>query len=154
MREHRLRALLLLAFVGAALPSGATADQASQPSSPAAGLIATGKYQSCAVRAAVVRCWGYGGDGQLGYGITESIGDDETPASIGPVDVGPGRTVKAISAGGVHTCGLLDDGSVRCWGFGGDGRLGYGNTNSIGASQAPGRLAAVTCHATGMAPPR
>ncbi len=132
-----LRAALLLTAVAAAVPAGAMADQASQPAAPAAGLITAGKFHSCVVLAGAVRCWGYGGDGALGLGNTATIGDNETPGSVGPVDFGPGRTAKAISAGSVHTCALLDDGAVRCWGFGGDGRLGYGNTDSIGAGQAP-----------------
>ncbi len=78
-----------------------------------------------------VRCWGFNADAQLGYGNTNTIGDDETPGSVGPVNVGPGRTVKAVSAGDYHTCAVLDDGSVRCWGLGRDGRLGYGNTNNV-----------------------
>ena len=48
------------------------------------------------------------------------------PDTAGPVNLGPGRTAIAISAGGFHTCALLDDGSVRCWGYGAEGRLGYG----------------------------
>ena len=89
------------------------------------------------------RCWGFGGDGRLGYGMLSSIGDDETPGSVGPIDVGAGRRVEAISAGSGHTCALLDDGSVRCWGFGGNGRLGYANTNAIGGAQAPGSVGPV-----------
>jgi len=139
-----LGAMLLVAGVVGALPAWADAEQASQPTSATAGRIATGKYHTCALLAdSGVRCWGYGGDGALGYGSTNSIGDDETPGSVGPVNLGPGRTAKAISAGDYHTCALLDDGTVRCWGFGGDGRLGYGNTNSIGASQTPGSVGPV-----------
>ncbi|MCA1683785.1 MAG: hypothetical protein LC708_01455, partial [Actinobacteria bacterium] len=77
-----------------------------------------------------MRCWGYGASGQLGYGTTDSVGDDETPASVGPVNLG-GHAVRALAAGDYHSCALLDDGTVRCWGFGGDGRLGYGNTNNV-----------------------
>lgn len=32
-----------------------------------------------------LRCWGYNDHGQLGYGHVNTIGDDETPASAGPV---------------------------------------------------------------------
>ncbi len=136
-----IRRLILMLAVVSAVPGAATADQSSQPSSVAAGHITAGEYHSCAVLAdGTVRCWGYGGDGALGYGNPATIGDDETPASAGPVDLGTGRTAVAISAGSFHTCAVLDDGTVRCWGFGGDGRLGYGNTNSIGASQTPGSL--------------
>ncbi len=136
-----LRRLSLVLAVASAVPAAATAGQSSQPSSVAAGHITAGKYHSCARLAdGSVRCWGYGGGGALGYGNTNTIGDGETPASVGAVNVGFRRTVQAISAGSFHTCAVLDDGTVRCWGFGGEGRLGYGNTNSIGASQTPGSL--------------
>lgn len=32
-----------------------------------------------------VLCWGYNYYGQLGYGHTDDIGDDESPVSAGPV---------------------------------------------------------------------
>jgi len=137
-------ALLLLGAVVSAAPTGAAAEQASQPASVAAGHVATGRYHSCAVQVdASVRCWGYGGDGALGYGNASSVGDDETPASVGPVNIGAGRSAIAISAGTFHTCAILDDGTVRCWGYGGDGRLGYDNTISVGARQAAGSVGPV-----------
>ena len=42
------------------------------------------------------------------------IGDSETPASAGDVDVG--GVVVQLAAGYQHTCAVLDDGAVRCWG--------------------------------------
>jgi alpha-tubulin suppressor-like RCC1 family protein len=103
--------------------------------------VSAGAFHACAlVDDGTVHCWGYGADGRLGYGNTQSIGDDESTASAGAVDLGPGRTATAISAGGGHTCAVLDDGSVRCWGFGEDGRLGYGNPNSIGDDETPGSV--------------
>ena len=126
---------LIAAVAVALLPGGAVAEQASQPSSPLAGYLATGDYHSCAVipdLAGGVRCWGFGGSGQLGYGNTDPIGDDETPDSAGPVDLGAGRSATDISAGDVHTCARLDNGELRCWGFAGNGRLGYGNTDLVG----------------------
>ena len=136
MRRHSWRALLL-AVALASLPVVAGADQASQPGSEAAAQLTAGRHHTCAVLAAAARCWGFGGDGRLGYGSEDSIGDGETPASAGPVDFGAGQTVRALSAGTAHTCALLDGGSVRCWGFGGDGRLGYANTTSIGDTTTP-----------------
>jgi hypothetical protein len=86
-----------------------------------------------------VRCWGnadefsllYGG--RLGYGNSEDIGDDETPASAGDVDVG--APVVSLVAGETHTCALLVGGAVRCWG---SGPLGYGNDEG-GAIRCWGR---------------
>jgi alpha-tubulin suppressor-like RCC1 family protein len=63
------------------------------------------------------------------------IGDDETPASAGDVDVG--AEVTDITAGGSHTCALLASGDVRCWGYGGSGRLGYQSTANIGDDETP-----------------
>ncbi|MEQ9228218.1 MAG: hypothetical protein RLO15_17870, partial [Parvibaculum sp.] len=103
-----------------------------------ATAISAGSSHTCAVLdTGQVRCWGLGSDGQLGYGNIDDIGDDESPASVGPVDLGPGRTATAISAGDFHTCAVLDTGEVRCWGMGSAGQLGYGNLNAIGDDETP-----------------
>ena len=105
--------------------------------------IAVGDSHSCAVLAGgTVRCWGTGADGRLGYGNTQNIGDTELPSSVGVVDVG--GTVSQLAAGGSHTCALLTSGAVRCWGNGAGGRLGYGNTSSIGDTEAPASAGDVT----------
>ena len=137
LRSLAVRAILLMCAVTSAGLGVASADQAAQPTSPAAGRIATGKYHTCAVLAeGSVRCWGYGAYGALGYGNTNSVGVSQTPASVGPVDLGPGRKAVAISAGSYHTCAILDDGSVRCWGYGANGRVGYGSTKNVGTMPA------------------
>jgi len=129
---------MLACVVVSALPALAGAEQASQPASAAAGGLDAGAFHTCALlHDGRVRCWGYSAEGQLGYGNTDTVGDDETPASAGPVKVGAGRTAKAISAGDHHTCAILDNGSVRCWGYGRAGRLGYGNTGNVGDKQTP-----------------
>ncbi|MCB0908524.1 MAG: hypothetical protein KDB63_15545, partial [Nocardioidaceae bacterium] len=98
--------------------------------------IAAGGAHTCALlTTGDVRCWGYNLDGELGYGNTTTIGDDETPASAG--DVTLGGSAVAITAGEQHTCALLTTGGVRCWGYGGDGVLGYGNTATIGDDETP-----------------
>ena len=72
-----------------------------------------------------------------------TIGDNETPGSVGPVDLGAGRTAVAITRRRVHTCAILDNGTVRCWGLGDDGQLGYGNTDDIGDNETPGSVGPV-----------
>lgn len=130
---------LLLATVACPLPAGAWAEQASDPSSPAAGMLdAGGAAFSCAITTdGQVRCWGYGGEGELGYPGVTSVGASDTPAALAPVDIGAGYTATAISSGDYHTCAIRDDGSVLCWGYGADGRLGYGNTNNVGDTMPP-----------------
>jgi cysteine-rich repeat protein len=98
--------------------------------------LAAGGAHTCALlEHGKVRCWGSNGDGQLGYGHTSQLGDSEVPASAGDVDVG-GRTVQ-LAAGSAHTCALLDDGALRCWGSNWAGALGLGHENTIGDSELP-----------------
>ena len=109
--------------------------------------IAVGDSHSCAIlTGGSVRCWGAGADGRLGYGNTTSIGDTELPSSVGVVSVG--GTVTQLAAGGSHTCALLASGAVRCWGNGANGRLGYGNTSSIGDTETPASAGDVTLGGT------
>jgi alpha-tubulin suppressor-like RCC1 family protein len=50
--------------------------------------ISVGQVHTCAVlTTGRVRCWGGGELGKLGYGNQETIGDDETPASVGDVPI-------------------------------------------------------------------
>jgi alpha-tubulin suppressor-like RCC1 family protein len=115
-----------------AVPAGA--DSAGAPPGLGrvmAGRVASGGTFSCAVLdGGAVQCWGHSGNGQLGIGTTDSVGDDELPSATVPL--GPGRRATAVTAGGVHACALLDDGTVRCWGYNGNGQLGLGHRNGIG----------------------
>lgn len=98
--------------------------------------ITAGRLHTCALlTTGKVRCWGINPFGQLGYADTEAIGDDESPASAGDVDIG--APVVQVVAGGDHTCALLYDGAVRCWGTGYMGSLGYGNEETIGDDESP-----------------
>lgn len=107
------------------MPLGGTAVQIALGYSHTCALLDTG----------AVRCWGENAIGQLGYGHTNPIGDNESPASVGDVQLG-GKAVE-IAAGYQHTCALLDTGALRCWGEGTFGALGYGDTNAIGDAETP-----------------
>ncbi|MBN1204919.1 MAG: RTX toxin [Myxococcaceae bacterium] len=98
--------------------------------------LAAGANHTCAVlNTGKVRCWGRNAYGQLGYGHTNNVGDNEWVWSAGDVDVG--GTVQNITAGSTHTCALLNTGKVRCWGDSYYGQLGYANRLSIGDNEAP-----------------
>jgi alpha-tubulin suppressor-like RCC1 family protein len=111
----------------------------SIPNLESAVQIATGSKHSCALFAnGQMACWGYNLNGQLGYNTIEAVGDTESVASYGFVNVG--GNVSRISAGGQHTCAVLDTGNVRCWGLNNQGQLGYGSSGTdakIGDNEAP-----------------
>ncbi len=99
--------------------------------------ITSGRYHVCAIldNAATV-CWGATFWGQLGTGtnVKAYIGLDASDMgdSLTPVNFGPGRTAKRLSAGSFHTCAILDNDDVMCWGRNDFGQLGRGNTEDIG----------------------
>jgi len=93
-----------------------------------AKAICGGWYHNCAILDDdTVKCWGHGGNGQLGYGDTTTR--DAPPAT--PVDLGTGRTAKAVACGFSSTCAILDDDSLKCWGSNGYGQLGVGDDNGM-----------------------
>ena len=49
------------------------------------------------------------------------------------VDVGTGKTAKEIFGGGSHTCAILNDDTLKCWGDNSKGQLGYGDTSTRGS---------------------
>lgn len=97
--------------------------------------VSAGGTHTCAILDdGMVKCWGSGGRGQLGQGHTEHLGDEpgEMGDNLSPIDLGTGRTALQVSAGDAHSCALLDDGTVKCWGSGAHGQLGQGTSISIG----------------------
>jgi alpha-tubulin suppressor-like RCC1 family protein len=54
------------------------------------------------------------------------------------VKLGTGRTAKTVLAGGGHTCALLDNGALNCWGHNFYGELGLGDTQHRG--DGPGEM--------------
>lgn len=98
------------------LPAGATAEQ-----------LALGVAHSCALVGGEVWCWGSNRYGQLGRAGSESClaCTGACASTAGKVDALPGGVI-AIAAGGHHTCALLADRSVYCWGLNRAGQLGDG----------------------------
>ena len=100
-----------------------------------ATAVTVGISHSCALLDnRSVKCWGGNNVGQLGLGDADSRGDEpgEMGDQLPAVDLGTGRTATALSSNDSHTCALLDDGSVKCWGRNGAGQLGRGDTDPRG----------------------
>ena len=104
--------------------------------------IAAGGFRTCALsQRGVLKCWGQnkqasdGTGGFLGLGDTENRGDgNDMGAALPAVNVGAGRRVAQVAMGHWHSCALLDDGSLKCWGRNHKGQLGLGDTVDRGAS--------------------
>ena len=63
--------------------------------------------------------------------IENNIGDEanEMGDNLLPVDLGSGKTAKQITTGQYHTCAILNDDSVKCWGYNHVGQLSTGSGN-------------------------
>lgn len=91
------------------------------------GTLALGSEHTCAITlAGVMRCWGRNREGQLGNG-----GSTDSPAVVDTA--GLGGPVRAIAAGYFHSCAVLEDGRVKCWGSNEYGELGNGGATGSGA---------------------
>lgn len=85
-----------------------------------ATALAAGYTHSCAVVTdGSVFCWGANDRGQLGDGTTERR---TKPVKV----VGLGGKVVALASGEDHSCAVLADGRLQCWGRNFDGQLGDG----------------------------
>lgn len=106
----------------------------------AALQVDAGARHSCALlEGGAVRCWGDNWFGQLGYGHVDNIGDDETPASQPVVQLG-GPAVE-VQVGEFHSCALMEDRTVRCWGQ--HPFTGQGSYDDVGDDEHPSAYPAV-----------
>ncbi len=87
--------------------------------------IGGGEYHTCAVlNDGTVRCWGFNSFGQLGDGTLISQSAPVTVSGLNnATGIAPGRSFG-------HTCVLLADATVKCWGFNNNGQLGDGTNVS------------------------
>ena len=72
--------------------------------------------------AGTVSCWGQNSSGQLGY---QDTNQRSAPPALG-VSLGNGRLATRLIAGRDHTCVLLSDNGMKCWGVNSSGVFGTG----------------------------
>ncbi|CAM9484513.1 unnamed protein product, partial [Ectocarpus fasciculatus] len=97
--------------------------------------LAVGTDHACVLLDdATVKCFGQNNYGQLGQGDTDDRGQSAGTMgdSLPAVNLGTGATVVAMSAGSDHTCAVLTDGSVKCFGRNNKGQLGLDDTDDRG----------------------
>ncbi|MFV8750681.1 hypothetical protein ACNOYE_09015 [Nannocystaceae bacterium ST9] len=106
------------------------------PNNTAVIDVAIGHSHTCVIfETADTLCWGDNFYGQLGQGTTTTVGDNETLATLFPIDLGGDAT--QIVAGRQHTCALLEGGDVKCWGRNLYGQLGTGDIAHVGDDEVP-----------------
>jgi hypothetical protein len=103
--------------------------------------ISAGQSHTCAVTASQdVLCWGSNGFGQLGVPITQAS------RSSYPIKVELGAKAMHVASGGNHSCAVMTDGQVKCWGSNDRGQLGRGTlvpSGTVGAVAPPQRNVAL-----------
>ena len=113
-----------------------------------ANSITVGDQHACALlNDSSIRCWGDNEYDQLGNGSHDECGlasGSSTPCSMTPIAVMNITNAEAVAAGGSHTCAVLSDGSVQCWGSNDNGQLG--NSSSDNCVTPSGT--SVSCSAT------
>ena len=84
--------------------------------------VSAGWYHSCAVLTdSTVECWGSNSEGQLGNTSVALGGQSATPVLVEGI-----TTATSVSLGMKHSCALLTDGTIKCWGWNDKNQLGGG----------------------------
>ncbi|CAB5019998.1 unannotated protein [freshwater metagenome] len=101
--------------------------------------VSVGPNHTCAViQGGSVQCWGMDDYGQLGDGAAGMGTYTDSPATVGGVSGAVG-----ISVNGFHSCALIQEGNVKCWGANFDSQLGDG-INASGSSATPVDVAGIS----------
>jgi alpha-tubulin suppressor-like RCC1 family protein len=111
-----------LPFVDLGLEPGVTIEAVSAGGGHTCALLSTKD----------VKCWGNNAFGQLGLDDKDNRGDavGHMGSDLPIVDLG--GPVTSVVAGGVSTCAVLDDQSVKCWGDNTTGQLGQDDMDDRG----------------------
>jgi len=91
---------------------------------PSIDVSAGGSHTCVLERSGLVQCWGWDAFGQVG--CTGATGESQRY----PVPVTGLDDCVAVSAGGLHSCAAMRNGTVWCWGWGEHGQLGNGSSPS------------------------
>jgi len=99
---------------------------------PIQSITAGGSHSCVILSNSTVKCWGDNGWGQLGTG--QSV----PGSSPSPLAVSGSADVVSVGAGHSHSCAVMNDWTVDCWGSNSSGQLGIGSR--FPALSAPGTV--------------
>ncbi len=122
----KIRAAFATTILAASFVGGLSIAQPAAAATPSPVVaLAAGDEHSCALHAdGVVQCWGSNSFGQLGV---DDVASTSTPVTV---QLPAGAQAVAIDTGAFHTCAVMRDHSVYCWGYNGWGSLGIGDLPS------------------------
>lgn len=104
--------------------------------------LSTGRNYTCGLlEDGTARCTGQGSILGLGLGAFTSIGVNDLPSDYPALDFG--EKAVQITSGNAHSCVLLENGDVKCWGSGLSGRLGYASSDNLGDDETLENLSVV-----------
>lgn len=107
-----------------------------------ATAVSAGERFSCALLAdGTAKCWG--GSPSDSSGV---LGNGTNTGSLTPVAVSGLANAVALASGRSHSCALLGDGTVKCWGLNASGELGV-------PSSGPGKCDGSSCAQTAIPVP-
>jgi alpha-tubulin suppressor-like RCC1 family protein len=105
----------------------------------ALGIAASGSTTCVLLNTGNIKCWGAGNRGQLGNGGQDP---SQVPVSVSNIPTASNGYATQISVS-YHSCAVLSDKSIECWGANQHGELGDGTTKDsptpvpvVGASSA------------------
>lgn len=106
------------------LGAGALGDSGNAAVNVRSGLrwtdLAVGRLSTCGRSDdGLGLCWGANQHGEIGVAFI-TLGEN----TISPVEVDGGLRFRQIVPGWIHTCGIIDDGRLFCWGSNDRGQIG------------------------------
>ena len=122
------------------LSNGLPVNVSLVPDSSTVAHIEIGATHSCAISVAgAAWCWGEFTNGRLG---TTASSNAVTPAATASL----GGLAAEVAAGGAHTCALLTNGTITCFGNNNTGQLGQAITTASSSTPIVVTLVATATH--------